>query len=207
MIIKSIKALKYFFVTLFVVTTAFSQAQLVEELTCATAFEDHAIYIHETALINFGNLFPYSSYPAAEQTAVQGRLSTSDVEIGSFFGGLLGTSVGNQISSFFAVYDTFALQLITAIKANNQNQIQQIYSQWLAYGGAIAAFLHSVNPLIDSGTAHNFFNQLVQFDAEQIIFYWTQDYASALVAYDQSRNIANQAGAYFGLACWQFIHR
>jgi hypothetical protein len=197
----SYQIVKYMFMVLCFLKATSGHAQLNQQMLGANVFEDHSIYIHETIVVNFGILFPYSAYSSADIAAVENRLSASSAEIGNFFGQFYGPAIGGLITSFFQNYNNYALQMINAAKANNPILVQQVQSQWQNYGKAIADYLHVLNPLIDQNIARSLLVQMVNLDAEQILFDWVNIPNVPIEAFDQARFVANQAGSYFGLAC------
>ena len=83
---------------------------------------------------------------SADLDAVTQRLLRNQTDIGNAIKPYYGDAAGTQLTALLRGHITTAAQLVTAAKANNTSQVEDLNRRWQANSDSIADFLHAANP-------------------------------------------------------------
>jgi hypothetical protein len=108
-------------------------------------WEDHITYTRNV-IISFELNEPDSGAVLPDLGTVVDRLLQNQVDIGDAIKPYYGEAAGNQLTALLQEHITGAAQVLTALKAGDQAELQAALDAWYANAHDIAVFLSDANP-------------------------------------------------------------
>jgi hypothetical protein len=122
-----------------------SHSALVFHDAMRKLWEDHITYTRNV-IISFEVNEPDPGTVLPDLGTVVDRLLQNQVDIGDAIKPYYGAAAGDQLTALLHDHITGAAAVLTALKANDQQALQEALDAWYANAHEIAVFLHNANP-------------------------------------------------------------
>ena len=143
----------------------------------AKLWEDHITYTRNYIISALAGL--------EDGGTVAQRLLRNQDDIGDAIKPYYGEEAGEKLTVLLREHITIATEVVTAAKANNNEELSKAQAKWNTNGDDIAAFLSSANPHWGRNDMTMMLHKHLEYTTTEVVSRLKKDWTADIDAYDQ----------------------
>ena len=159
---------------------SYSQAQLDLENAMRKLWSEHTVYTRLYLISALDN--------APDTSTVAGRLLRNQEDIGNAIKPVYGDAAGAQLTALLKQHILIAVDIVTAVKAQNATAQADAEARWTANADDIANFLSAANPNWPNPVLKDLLHMHLATTKAELVARYTGNYPADVAAYDTVYN-------------------
>lgn len=143
-------------------------------------WEDHIVYTRNLIISALAGL--------PDKDAVTQRLLTNQDDIGNVIAAYYGKEVGAKLTSLLREHILIAVDVVTAAKGGDKQELAEQQKRWRANGRAIAAALATINPNWSRKELEDLMQKHLDLTTGEVVGRASKNWSQDIKAYDQGHD-------------------